>query len=132
MADNRKVRYMRLIINALIRGGITFVIMTGIAISMKYKEMDPYQVKSTFIAGLISTAVAAATVIYEIEGWYLTKQSIVHFFIMLITVFPCLIVSGWFPLKTPLDYLKLLGIFMLVGLVLWSIFYVIFSKIVKS
>jgi len=123
---------MRLIINAIIRGGITFVIMTGIAISMKYKGMDPYQVKSTFIACLISTAVAAATVIYEIEGWSLTKQSIVHFFIMLMTVFPCLIVSGWFPLKTPLDYLKLLGIFMLVGLVLWSIFYVIFSKIVKS
>ncbi|MDY2960391.1 MAG: DUF3021 domain-containing protein [Hornefia sp.] len=123
---------MGLVKKAILRGGLPFIIMTGISISMKYKGMDPYQVKSTFLTGLIITAVAAASVLYEIEGWSLKKQSIVHFLLMLVTVFPCLMVSGWFPLNTPLDFIKLIGIFLLVGLVLWSLFYVLFSKVIKS
>lgn len=66
---------MGLVKKAILRGGIPFVIMTGISISMKYKGMDPYQVKSTFLTDLIITAVAAASVLYEIEGWSLKKQS---------------------------------------------------------
>ena len=114
---------------AIIRGIIPFIIMTAISLMMKYQGVDVFQVKSTFLAGIIVTSVAATSVIYEIENWSLLKQSVVHFVIMLVTVFPCLLVSGWFKLNNILDYIKVFGIFLFAGLVLWSIAYFIFCKI---
>ncbi|MBC2576706.1 DUF3021 family protein [Peptostreptococcus canis] len=117
---------------AVVRGVFPFIIMTAISLIMKYQKMDAFQVRSTFIVGIIVTVVASASVIYDIENWSLFKQSIVHFLIMLITVFPCLIVSGWFELNTPIDYLKVLLIFMLVGIILWVIAYFIFGKLLSK
>ena len=118
-----------LIKRAIIRGIIPFIIMTAISLMMKYQGVDVFQVKSTFLVGIIVTSVAAASVIYEIENWSLLKQSVVHFVIMLVTVFPCLLVSGWFKLNNILDYIKVFGIFLFAGVVLWSIAYFIFGKI---
>ena len=118
-----------LIKRAIIRGIIPFIIMTAISLMMKYQGVDVFQVKSTFLLGIIVTSVAAASVIYEIENWSLLKQSVVHFVIMLVTVFPCLLVSGWFKLNNILDYIKVFGIFLFAGVVLWSIAYFIFGKI---
>lgn len=118
-----------LIKRAIIRGIIPFIIMTAISLMMKYQGVEVFQVKSTFLVGIIVTSVAAASVIYEIENWSLLKQSVVHFVIMLVTVFPCLLVSGWFKLNNILDYIKAFGIFLFAGVVLWSIAYFIFGKI---
>lgn len=117
---------------AVIRGIIPFAIMTGLTLIMRYQGMDFFQVKSTFFSGLIATAIAAASVIYDIENWSLFKQSLVHFLMMLVTVLPCLIVSGWYVLNTFVDYLRLFGIFLLVGFILWSVFYLIFGKRIKT
>lgn len=121
-----------LITKAIIRGVIPFIIMTTLSIIMKYQGTDTYQVKSTFLVGIIVTSVAAASVIYEIENWSLFKQSVVHFIIMLVTIFPCLLVSGWFKLSGILDYLKVFGMFLFTGIVLWSIAYLIFGKILAK
>lgn len=120
---------MKVFLKALIRGAIPFVIMTGISLIMNYQRMDAFQVKSTFMAGLIITAVAAASVIYDIDNWSLKKQSLVHLLAMAATVLPCLLLSGWFPLKTISDYLKVLGIFLFGGMVLWGAAYFIFGKL---
>lgn len=118
-----------LIKRAIIRGIIPFIFKSAISLMMKYQGVDVFQVKSTFFAGIIVTSVAAASVIYEIENWSLLKQSVAHFVIMLVTVFPCLLVSGWFKLNNILDYIKVFGIFLFAGVVLWSIAYFIFGKI---
>lgn len=123
---------MMLIKKAIIRGIIPFIIMTAISIMMKYQGIDAFQVKSTFLVGIIVTSVAAASVIYEIESWSLLKQSGVHFAIMLVTIFPCLLVSGWFKLNNILDYIKVFGIFLFIGVILWSIAYFIFGKILDK
>src|SRR5699024_566855 len=107
--------------NMFIRGIVPFVIMTAITILMNYQGLDPADVRSTFIVGIIIASVAAASVIYEIEGWTLLKQSVVHFIIMLLTVYPCLLISGWFELSNFEDYLRVFGIFITVGIMLWSL-----------
>ncbi|MGX7195635.1 DUF3021 family protein [Enterococcus olivae] len=117
------------IIQALIRGGIPFVIMSGISGIMKFQNLDTFQVKSTFLTGIIISAVSAASVIYQVENWSLLKQSVIHFCIMLLVVFPILLISGWFPLNNVSDFFKILGIFLFVGIVLWSVFYFIFGKL---
>ena len=121
-----------LIKTAILRGIIPLIIMTIISIIMKYQGIDPFQVRGTFIVGIIIASVAAASVIYEIENWSLFKQLVIHFLIMLVTVLPCLYISGWYKLNNVLDYVKVFGIFLFVGIVLCSIFYFIFGKILTK
>ena len=51
---------------AILRGIIPLIIMTIISIIMKYQGIDPFQVRGTFIVGIIIASVAASSVIYEI------------------------------------------------------------------
>ena len=122
---------MHYILSAGIRGAIPFVIMSTLSGIMKLQHIDDYSVKSTFITGLIITAVAATSVIYDIKSWTLARQSIVHFLIMLVTVYPCLVFSGWFSTKSILDLVKIFGFFLVVGIILWTLSYILFGKILK-
>ncbi len=115
---------------SIIRGIIPFLIMTTLSIVMKCQGIDAFQVRSTFIVGLIITFLAATSVIYEYEKWSIRKQAIVHFLIMLGTVFPCLLISGWYELNNTLDYLKVFSNFLLTGVVLFCVMYFVFTKIV--
>ena len=115
---------------SIIRGIIPFLIMTTLSIAMKCQGIDVFQVRSTFIVGLIITFLAATSVIYEYEKWSIRKQAIVHFLIMLGTVFPCLLISGWYELNNTLDYLKVFSNFLLTGVVLFCVMYFVFTKIV--
>lgn len=118
---------MEYIVAGLLRAAIPFIIMTGIAIALKYGSGKANQAKSTFIVGLMITSLVGFSVIYNVESWSLQKQSIIHFVCMLIIIFPCLILSGWFKIKSALDILKILGIFIIWGIVFWGIFYFIFG-----
>ena len=122
---------MNYILSAIIRGSIPFIIMSLLSGIMKFQRLDDYQVKSTFITGLIVTAVVAASVIYEVESWSLIKQSIIHFLSMLLTVYPCLVFSNWFPNKMVLDLVKIFGLFLIVGIILWAVADILFDKILK-
>ncbi|MBW9213074.1 MULTISPECIES: hypothetical protein [Terrabacteria group] len=55
-----------LIKKAIIRGIIPLIIMTTLSIIMKYQGIDTFQVKGTFLVGIIATSIAEASVIYEI------------------------------------------------------------------
>ena len=119
---------MDLILRALLRGGIPLIIMTGIAASLKYGNNELTPARGTFFGGLITAAVAAASVLYEIPGWSLYKSSSAHFGVMAITVYPCLLLSGWFPMNNAMDALKIFGYFLAMGVVLWFVFYMIFTR----
>ena len=122
---------MHYILSAIIRGGIPFIIMSILSGIMKLQHIDNYSVQSTFLTGLIITAVAATSVIYDVKSWLLTKQSVIHFLIMLVTIYPCLVFSGWFPTKSILDLVKIFGFFLIVGIILWTISYILFGRILK-
>ncbi|MUV38828.1 hypothetical protein JNUCC1_02699 [Lentibacillus sp. JNUCC-1] len=111
-----------LITKALLRGGIPLVIMSGIAFSL-YLQGKYSDAKGTFMASLIAFFVGAATVIYNIDDWSFMKQSGVHFLIMLMTVYPVLLLSGWFEISSAMDAFKILLLFVSVGLVIWLVMY---------
>lgn len=117
---------------ALVRGIIPFIIMTAIALIMRSQGIDPFQVRSTFVVGLILAAVLAANVVYDVDRWSLKQKSLVHLGLMAITVLPLLFISGWFPLKRPQDYLVVIGDFLLVGLALWSVMLAITKLIERA
>lgn len=111
--------------------GIPLVIMTaiGIALLAEGKTSDG---RSTIAVGVIVAAVAGAWKIYDIDSWSLRTQSLVHFGIMTVTVLPALLLSGWFPIDTPLGVLAVIGSFLLVGAVVWTVMYLVFTRLVPA
>lgn len=120
---------MNYLIQAFIRGIGPLIVMSLISLLMKNQGKAPQEVKGVFVAGLIMTVVAAASVLYEIEGWSFKKQLIVHHLAMLVTVYPLLLVSGWFKVENWLDALIVLGIFLLIGLAIIAGFFIYFTFI---
>ena len=72
-------------------------------------------------------AVSDAPTVYQVKAWKLQTQSVIHFGIVLVTVLPAMYLSGWFALGNAMDYLQVLGIFLMVGAALWLLFYLIFG-----
>ena len=67
--------------------------------------------------------------VYQVEHWSLAKQTLIHFALMAVTVLPAMLLSGWFDLATPTGWLLALGAYMLTGVVLWAVFFGIFTLV---
>lgn len=90
------------------------LIMMGIAAGLRAqgKEADA---RSTFMVALIVGAVGAANVVYDFDAWSVPKKIGIHFLLMLVTVYPVLLFSGWFPMEGTADALKVFGYFCATG-----------------
>lgn len=111
---------IQLFLKGMLRGGIPFAIMSIIAYIL-YLQNSITDAKGTFYAALIAFIVGFATVIYDINQWSLTKKTVIHFLLMLLTIYPILLFSGWFPLKNSTDALVIFGYFLVTGIILWSV-----------
>lgn len=76
----------------IISAAITLVVMMLISFGIA----DPTQAHGTWIAGVIGCFVILAAMIYTIDSWSLRKRTVMHTLAMLMTVLPCLVISGWF------------------------------------
>lgn len=103
---------------------IPLVVMTaiGVALLAQGKAEDG---RSTLAVGVIVAAVAGSSVVYQVERWPLRTQSAIHFAIMLVTVLPALLLSGWFPVDSARGVLAVFGIFLVVGAVIWTVMFLI-------
>ncbi|QTX06187.1 DUF3021 domain-containing protein [Agromyces archimandritae] len=95
--------------------------MSAIAIALQASG-DVAQARSTFCVGIIVAATCGASVIYGIERWSLAKQTAVHFAVMVCTVLPALLASGWFPLDDFWGVALVVAVFLGTGAVLWTLF----------
>lgn len=101
----------------MLRGGIPFVIMFAISRLLRHKQ-NFKKAKDVLTVGLIWLFVGMASLIYEIPNWSITRMIIVHFIVMLLTVYPCLLFSGWFRFTNVRDAFKILMIFLAIGAVI--------------
>ncbi|NYF97286.1 DUF3021 family protein [Janibacter cremeus] len=115
----------------LILAGAASVIFGVMGIALLV-EGDSANARSTFAVGVIVAATSGASVIYGVDRWELPRQSAIHFTIMLCTVLPALILSGWFPLNSPLAYLVVIGIFLITGLAIWLVMFFIFGVVLRG
>lgn len=122
---------MRLALRATLLAGIPLLILTAIGIAL-FVQDKPADGRATIALGVIIAATAGASVVYQVERWSLRKQTLVHFAVMLVTVLPALLASGWFPLDSAWGYLAVVGVFLATGIVLWTVFYVIFTRLVPK
>lgn len=119
---------LRLGITLASASSVVFAVM-GIAL---LAEGDSTTARSTFVVGVIVAATSGASVIYQVDRWTLLRQSAAHFLIMVCTVLPALFLSGWFMLDHPLAYLAVIGIFLVTGLVIWLVMFVVFGVILPK
>ena len=98
---------------------VAATITGGIMVTLSFFIPDAMQARSTLCAGLIAAAVIAAIPIYDVGSWPLVKRSLVHFTVMLATVFPLTLFAGWFNLPVSI------AVFLLFGVVGWTVGYLI-------
>ncbi len=115
---------MELLIKGVYRGAIPLGIMLINSLSSKLQGLtdDAY---AYFIYGLIIFFLGLASVIYQINQWSFLKQIIVHYLVMLMTVFPTLLLSGFYPLDSLKDLLNVYLQFNKVGIILFLTTYLI-------
>lgn len=122
---------LSLVRRGLLRASISLAVMWGMALAQQLTH-QPSGVRSTLVVGVIVAAVAGFSVIYDIESWSVLKQSLVHTGCMAVIVLPCLVFSGWFTIDGPRDVLAILGYFVVTGIVIWSIGYLVFGKLMNG
>lgn len=108
--------------------GIPLLIMGSIGGSL-YVQGDAENGRSTLAVGVIIAATCGASMIYQVPNWSLFQQTVVHFSIMLVTVLPAMLLSGWFDLSVATGWLMAAGLFLLTGIVLWTVFFTVFKFI---
>ncbi|MBM7411580.1 hypothetical protein JOE38_001403 [Clavibacter michiganensis] len=116
----------RLLLRAALLGGIPLVAMSAIGAHLLASGQTA-DGRSTLAVGVIVAATAAGSLLYQVDRWSLTRQSITHFALMLVTVLPALLLSGWFPVDTAGGVLAVVGIFLATGLVLWTTLYLVMT-----
>ncbi|WP_414050716.1 DUF3021 family protein [Macrococcus animalis] len=121
----------KLVIQGLIRGGIVLVCM-GISLYFSMQSGDEKQTQSILAATIISVALAAFSVIYDYDVWTVKKKIIAHTICMLFTVYPTLIISGWFDTSQPSGYLTALLSFVIFGVIGASIGYLVSKYVLKN
>ncbi|MGD6968129.1 DUF3021 family protein [Rossellomorea vietnamensis] len=121
---------MKLFLTGLIRGVIPFVIL--LIMSLWTKLQGSVETSNTFFFyGVIAFFLGLTSIIYQINQWSFKKQIITHYGAMLITVFPTLLFSGFYPLNSFVDLLKIYLNFNLTGIMLFFLSYFLF-KVINS
>lgn len=119
---------MRPPVKAALLAGIPLVAMTAIGLALLARgEADDG--RSTLAVGVIVAAVAGSSVVYQVERWSLRRQTAIHFAIMLVTVLPALLLSGWFPVDSARGVLTVLAIFLAVGAAIWAVMYLVATAV---
>ncbi|WP_418268868.1 DUF3021 family protein [Jeotgalibaca dankookensis] len=87
--------------------------------------------KALLFYGVILLFLGMASVIYEIRTWSFKKQIIVHYLIMLVTIFPTLLISGFFPVDSLNNLIDVFVRFNKTGLILFVVSSIIFRIRIK-
>ncbi|WP_456270934.1 DUF3021 family protein [Bacillus sp. AK031] len=122
---------MNLFSKGLVRGGIPLVVL--LLFCLWNKVQGSAEASNVFFYyGLIAFFLGLTSVIYQIDHWSFSKQIIAHYLSMLITVFPTLLLSGFYPLNSFSDLVKVYLEFNKAGIILFFSTYLIFNLLRKS
>lgn len=115
---------MKLFLKGLIRGAIPFSIMFTMSL-WNYFQESTTDARTFFFNGLIILFLGIASVIYEINSWNFPKQIMLHYITMLFTVFPILLLSGYYPVTSFGNILDVFLLFNKVGIILFMATFII-------
>jgi hypothetical protein len=86
---------MKLFLKGLIRGTLPFAFMLSIYAWNNFQGNSD-DAKAFLFYGFMALFLGLASIIYEIKHWSFRKQIIVHYLTVLVTIFPLLLLSGYY------------------------------------
>jgi len=84
-----------------------------------------------FLTGIIGISFATTTLIFEIDSWSITAQTVLHFVITSVVMFIAGLVCGWFP-HTAKSIVIWFVIFIVIYVIMWVGFMLYFKKQTKK
>lgn len=86
---------MKLFLKGLIRGILPFAFMLAMYAWNNFQGRTA-DAKDFLFYGFMALFLGLASIIYEVKQWSFRKQIFVHYLTMLVTVFPLLLLSGYY------------------------------------
>lgn len=86
---------MKLFLKGLIRGILPFAFMLAMYAWNNFQGRAS-EGKVLLFYGFMALFLGLASIIYEVKQWSFRKQIVVHYLTMLVTVFPLLLLSGYY------------------------------------
>ena len=120
------------IFNALL--GFSIGLLIAAVITIGFSDYAVYSSRAAVLAQLIGSGIngavcAGSAVIYDFEDWGITKATVTHFLITLISFFTASELLGWFPREI---LLITLIVFLLAYFIIWLINYLLWKKEVRQ
>lgn len=123
--------YFITIISSLAWGeGLYSPCVTPELVSLMGNELNAVILQTIFYA-LLGIVYAAGSVIWEIESWGITKQTLVYFLIGVSVMMPVAYFTYWME-HSLTGFLAYLGIFALIFFVIWLSMYLVMLYLVKT
>ena len=117
---------MRMLWKVLLATAIPLAIMTSIGLYL-LSNGESSDGRSVLCVGVIAASVSGSSFIYQVERWPLKRQSVIHLGLMLVTVLPALLLTGWYDLGTAGGWWGAVITFVAWGIGLWTVLYLIFT-----
>lgn len=121
---------MKLFLKGLIRGTLPFAFMLSMYAWNNFQGRAA-NAKVFLFYGFMALFLGLASIIYEVKQWSFRKQIIVHYLTMLVTVFPLLLLSGYYKTGSFGAVLHVFLLFNKVGIILFVTTFII-SKVRNS
>lgn len=85
----------------------------------------------TILSGLLGSAFAACSVIWEMDNWSIAKQTGIYFIITALVMMPIAYFTNWME-HSVLGFLSYLGIFVLIFIIVWVAQYLAWKIKIKK
>lgn len=116
---------------ALLRGGLVLLFM-GMGSYFAYRSGDMKLFRTLLAVTIMASSMAAFNVMYEYDIWSVKKKIFLHTIAMFITVYPALLISGWFDTSQVSGYLIALLSFISFGILFASVAFLVSKFILKN
>ncbi len=114
---------------SLILGDGTYVAYVPALVEQMGSELGAV-ILQTGLCGLLGSAFAAASIIWEIEDWSIAKQTGIYFSITAAVMFPIAYVANWME-HSFLGFIIYAAISVLIFVVIWFVQFLIWKRKVK-
>lgn len=116
---------MKLLSSGMKRGGIPLIPFLLISLWFRFQELTALS-HNVFFYGVIVFFLGTASIVYEVRQWSFKKQILIHYWIMLVTVYPTLLLSGFYPRDSFRDLVNVFFVFNMAGVILFFTTYLVF------
>jgi len=115
---------------SIIKGTGQYYSVVPELINRTHNEVNAF-VLQYILSGLLGFAFAAGSAVFEVEDWSITKQTVIHFFISTIAIFPIAYTCRWMDNSVG-GIATYISVFILTYAIVWVVQYSVWKKKIKE